>query len=172
MLKGDEMKEPLTYPIRGKGLYQTTEGASFDFEINMLDSSSQRPMRAVEVKSGLVKGFTDRLGRLIMHLPRGFNKVIIEGHGFVETGEFTPKRVDFDPVALEIDLDCDEIVTVYSGGEVIKGERHELGNPGHHGLGNPINFESFLKKWGWALGLIGVTGVAMYYVGKSRKPSH
>ncbi len=169
MLKGDEKEEPLTYPIPGKGLYQTTEGASFNFEINLLDSGSKRPIRAVEIKSGLIKGFTDRLGRLIMHLPRGYNDVVVGGHGFVETGEFTPKRVDFDPVALQIDLDSDEIVTVYTSGEIIQGERHDLSNnPGHHGGLKPFDLESFLKQHGVALGLIGAAGVTMYFLGKSR----
>jgi len=171
MLKGANIEDPLTYDIPGKGLYAMTGGSSFDFEVNILDSSLKLPVRAVEIESGLVKGYTDRLGRLILHLPRGRNKVTVSGFGFVEEGNFTPKRVDFDPIVLEVDIDSDEIVTLYTSGEIVKGERHALGNPGH-GRGHSSNLESFLREYGWALGIIGITGVAAYYFGKSRNHAH
>ena len=171
MIQGDDTETPLSYDIPSKGMYVTDAGASFDFEVNLLDSDSKLPIRAVEIESGLVKGFTDRLGRLILHLPRGRNKVTISGFGYVEAGDFTPKRVDFDPVVLDVDLDSNEIVTVYTSGEIVKGERHEAGNPGH-GRGHSNSLESFLREYGWALGIIGVTGVAAYYFGKSRNHAH
>ena len=166
MIKGSDIKEPLKYPIPSKGPYLTDGGSSFDFELNVLDTASQRPIRAVEVESGLVKGFTDRVGRIVLHLPRGPNKVVVSGNGYVESGSFTPEAVKFEPGYLEVDLDSNAVYTVYSTGEVVPGERKVLDNPGHGS--NSSEFEAFLRDNWITIGLAGLTGVGMYYLGKSK----
>ena len=162
-LKGDNIVNPLTYPIRGKGPYLTTAGSEFDFELNILDTASKLPIRAVGIESGLSKGFTDRLGRIVFRLPRGHNKVVINGSGYIERGSFAPEAVKFEPIQLEVDLDSDAIYTVYSTGEVIPGERR-VDNPRR----SSGELEAFLRDYWWAIGLVGVTGLGMYYLGKSK----
>lgn len=154
----------------GRGAYQVVGGSAFNLELNVFDAASERPIRAVEIESGLTKGFTDRLGRLVLWLPRGKNLVVIEGSGYVEKGDFTPETVKFDPLRLEVDLDSDAIYTIYSSGEIVQGERRVLkvpDNPGH----NSGELEAFLRDYWWAIGLVGATGLTMYYIGKSRTPS-
>jgi len=168
ILKGDGIVEGLQYPIRGVGSYKTTAGSSFDFELNILDTASKLPIRAMKVESGLVKGFTDRLGRIIMHLPAGFNKVVISGHGYLEKGtNFAPAATRFEPIVLEVDLDSDAIYTVYSTGEVIPGERKVLDNPGHHSG----EFQEWLGRYWWVIGLAGASGLVFHYLGKTKTPS-
>ena len=161
MLKGPDTVEPLQYPIPTKGPYLTDAGSEFDFELNILDTASKLPIRAVAVESGLSKGFTDRLGRIVFRLPRGHNRVVIEGHGYVERGTFAPELVKFEPVYLEVDLDSDAVYTVYSSGEVVPGERRIIDNPGHSS-----DLQEWLNKYWW-VGLVGAAGVGLYYLGKS-----
>lgn len=168
MIKGIDIEDPLEYTVHGKGAYQTTNGSSFDFELNILDTASKLPIRGVMIESGLVKGFSDRLGRLVMHLPFGHNKIVVSGAGYLEKGDFTPEAVKFDPIYLEVDLDSDAIYTVYSTGEVVPGERKILDNPGHGS--NSGEFETFLRDNWIAIGIAGLTGVGMYYLGKSKTP--
>ncbi|GAH82906.1 unnamed protein product, partial [marine sediment metagenome] len=113
----------LEYPIIGVGTYKVTGGSSFDFELNVFDTASKLPIRAVEVESGLLKGFTDRLGRIVLHLPFGANTVVVSGSGYLEKGDFAPEAVKFEPIYLEVDLDSDAIYNVYSSGHVVPGER-------------------------------------------------
>jgi len=103
-----------------------------------------------------------------MNLPRGRNKVIIAGSGYVESGDFTPEAVSFDTIHLDVDLDSDEIFTIFSTGEIIPGEFKTLDNPGHNAVGNPGSLESFLRENWLMLGLVGAAGFTMYYMGKSR----
>ena len=159
-----EVATPPKHPDMYSKLYHMTGGSVFDFELNLLDTTSKLPIRAVEVGTGCRKGFTDRLGRIVFNLPRGHNKIVIEGHGYVEKGDFAPEIVKFDPIRLDVDLDSDSIYTVYSTGEVIPGERKVLDNPGH----NSGELEDFLKEHWLTIGLVGAAGITFYYLGKSK----
>lgn len=166
MAKNRDIIEPLKFPIMGKGKYAPDAGFEFNFELNILDTASKQPIRAVEVISGDHKKFTDRLGRVVFRLNRGFNKVVISGLGYLEKGSnFAPQATTFAPIMLDVDLDSDAVYTVYSTGEVIPGERRILDNPGH----SSGDLEAFLKSYWWVLGTVGIAGVGMYYLGKSKK---
>ncbi len=78
------------YVIPNKGPYLMDGGNSFDFELNIFDTEKQLPIRGVLVEAGLVRGFTDRVGRIVLNLKRGKSSVIIRGEGYVETGSFAP----------------------------------------------------------------------------------
>ncbi len=152
------------YGTQGGSRYLTTAGSEFDLEVNVLDSQSKRPVRAVEVKSGLTKGYTDKLGRLTLRLPTGHNSVSINGSGYVEDGSFTPKRVEFEPMGLKVELDSDEIITLYTSGEIVQGERHEPGNP----HGSSFDLETFIRKNWKILGVAGGGIAATYVLTKKR----
>ena len=169
MLLEPEIERPKDFIVsEGKGRYVPDGGYEFDLELNLLDTASKLPIRGVDIVSGEFKGFTDKIGRVLLRLPRGNNEILLTGKGFLEKGNFAPEATSFEPILLKVDLDSDSTFTIYSTGQVVPGERKALDNPGHHSIGNSFDLESFLKQHGVALGLIGVAGVTMYFLGKSK----
>jgi hypothetical protein len=157
--------EPLRYPFPNKGPYLTDAGSEFNLELNILHTRSKQPIRGVEIEVGESKKFTDKLGRVIMRLPRGHNRVVVSGLGYLEKGNFAPAATSFEPMVLEVDLDSDAVYTLYSTGQIVPGERKILDNPGH----SSGDLEAFLKNYWWLLATVGISGVGFYYLGKSKK---
>jgi len=159
------------WDIPRENRYSTGLGDDFDLELNIYDAERRQPIRGVEVITGATKGFTDRTGRAVLNLKRGNHEVIVSGNGFVEAGDFAPTPVTFEKLLITAEMDSDATYTVYSSGQIVRGERRELANqgPAHHGqpAGN-TEATQFLKDHWIGLGLagLGLAGVA-YYVGKS-----
>ncbi len=173
MLLEPEIERPKDFIVTGgKGRYVPDGGYEFNIELNLLDTASKLPIRGVDVISGEFKGFTDKIGRVMLRLPRGHNEVLLTGKGFLEDGNFAPSPMSFEPILLKVDLDSDSTFTIYSTGQVVPGERKTLDNPGHGVGGAPFDLEAWLRNYWWALGLVGAAGVTFYYLGKSRAPSH
>jgi len=157
--------EPLTYDLPSKGPYVTEGGWMFDVELYVFDTSTKLPIRAVNLKTGDKKTFTDRLGCARFNLTRGHHEILIEGLGYIETKDFVPRATKFEPIIVKLDLDSDIIFTVFSSGEVVQGERRALDNPGHH---QSSELSEFLRQYWWAFGLVGLTGATFYFMGKAK----
>ena len=163
-IEGHGIVEGLKYPIARTGGYVTDGKFMFDVEIYLIDTFSKLPIRAVNLKTGDTKTFTDRLGCARFTLPRGHHDILIEGNGYLEKG-FVPESTRFDPIIIKLaPLDSDSIFTVFSSGEVIQGERRP-DNPGHN---QSSELQEWLGKYWWSLALVGLTGVSFYYFGKSK----
>lgn len=171
MTQKSDIVKPLTYESAGKGRYVPDGGYEFNLELNVLDTASKLPIRGVDVNSGDIKGFSDKLGRIVLRLPRGYNEVVLAGLGYLEKGDFAPEATQFEPILLKVDMDSDAIYTIYSSGQIVPGERKVLDNPGHGVSGAPFDLEAWLREYWWALGLVGAAGVTFYYIGKSRNSS-
>ena len=167
MTEDHGIAKPLDYSLPSTGGYAMNGDWMFDVEIYILDTASKLPVRAVNLKTGDKKTFTDRLGCARFNLPRGHHEILIEGNGYLEKS-FVPEATRFDPIIIKLaPLDSDSIFTVFSSGEVIQGERRP-DNPGHHQSGE---LQDWLGKYWWSLALVGLTGVTFYYMGKSKTPS-
>lgn len=167
------MKTPrergVKWEIPRENSYSTGQGMDFDFELNCFDSEKQLPIYGMFVESGTKKGFTDRVGRVVLNLKRGNNKVIVSGEGYVEAGKFAPQSVKFEPLVLEVDLDQDSVYTVFSTGEIVPGERrHQTEGTGIQPAGNSDAVLFFREYW-VAIGLTGLGLVGAYYLGKNKK---
>lgn len=173
MTQKSDIVKPLTYNTTGKGRYVPDGGYEFNLELNVLDTASKLPIRGVDINSGEIKGFSDKLGRIVLRLPRGYNEVVLAGLGYLEKGDFAPESTQFEPILLKVDMDEDAIYTIYSSGQIVPGERKILNNnPGHHGSINSSELGTWLRENWWMLVLGGGVGVSLYYLGKGRSPSH
>ncbi len=168
MLKKDQREKGLKYEIPRENRYSTGIKNEFDIELNIFDVEKKLPVRGVEVQAGSDKAITDRTGRATLILKRGLHDILISGNGFVETGDFAPIPVKFDKMLINAEVDSDAIFTIYSSGEIIRGERRQFNQPNHGQTGNNSETAAFLRENWVALGLagLGLAGVA-YYVGKS-----
>ncbi len=167
MLKKDQREPGLKYEIPRENRYSTGVASEFDIELNIFDAEKKLPVRGMAVESGTQRGITDRIGRSTLHLKRGLHDIVISGNGFVETGDFAPTPVKFDKMLINAEVDADAIFTIYSSGEIVKGERREH-NPNHGQKMGNSEIPLFLREHWVGIGLagIGLAGVA-YYIGKS-----
>ena len=167
MLKKDQREPGLKYEIPRENRYSTGVGLDFDIELNIFDAEKALPIRGMAVESGTQKGITDRTGQTTLNLTRGLHDIVISGNGFVETGDFAPIPVKFDKMLINADVDRDAIFTIYSSGEIVRGERRQH-NPNHGQTVKTPETAAFLRENWVALGLagLGLAGVA-YYIGKS-----
>ncbi len=166
MLKKDQREQGLKYEIPRENRYSTGVASDFDIELNVFDAEKALPIRGMQVESGTQRGITDRTGRAILTLKRGHHDIIVSGNGFVETGDFAPIPVKFDKMLINAEVDEDAIFTVYSSGQIVKGERREH-NPNHGQTVNKPETAVFIRENWVALGLAGLgLAVGAYYVGK------
>ena len=165
-LKKDQREPGLKYEIPRENRYSTGVGLDFDIELNVFDAEKKLPVRGVEVESGTQRGITDRTGRTTLNLTRGLHDIVISGNGFVETGDFAPTPVKFDKMLINADVDRDAIFTIYSSGEIVRGERRQH-NPNHGQTVKTPETAVFIRENWVALGLAGLgLAVGAYYVGK------
>jgi hypothetical protein len=158
------------YEIPRENRYSTGVGSDFDVELNVYDAEKALPIRGMSVDCGTQRGITDRTGRAVLTLKRGLHNIIVSGNGFVETGDFAPTPVKFDKMIINAEVDENAIFTVYSSGQIVRGERRQFNQPNpHHGqpMKKPETAVFIRENW-VALELAGLdlAGVA-YYIGKS-----
>ncbi len=164
---GKHRERGVKWDIPRENRYSTGLGDDFDLELNIYDAERRQPIRGVEVKTGTNKGFTDRTGRVILNLKRGNHEVIVSGNGFVEASDFAPIPVKFDQLVINAEMDSEATYTVYSSGQIVRGERRQH-NPNHGQKVGNSEVPLFLREHWVGIGLagLGLAGVA-YYVGKS-----
>ncbi len=168
MLKKDQREPGLKYEVPRENKYSTGVASDFDIELNVFDAEKALPIRGMQVESGTQRGITDRTGRAILTLKRGHHDIIVSGNGFVETGDFAPIPVKFDKMLINADVDRDAIFTIYSSGEIVRGERRQFNQPHHGQTVKNTETAGFIRENWVALGLagLGLAGVA-YFIGKS-----